>query len=47
MNVQLANTAKKNHIVTQKNQNYRNSVLVKIMFSVIVVLRPNTQAQST
>ena len=45
MNVQLANTAKKNHIVTQKNQNYRNSVLVKIMFSVIVVL--TTQTQST
>ena len=45
MNVQLANTAKKNHIVTQKNQNYRNSVLVKIMFSVTVVL--TTQTQST
>ena len=45
MNAQLANTAKKNHIVTQKNQNYRNSVLVKIMFSVIVVL--TTQTQST
>ena len=36
MNVPLANATKENHKNTQKNHYYRNSVLVKIMFSVIL-----------